>query len=48
MLNEEIKETRIRLGKEFDTVPDESIEMLILSLKLIARMMLKKTQNESE
>lgn len=44
---EEIKEARITLWKEFDTVPDESIEIMLLSFKLIARMIIKDLENES-
>lgn len=47
MINNHLQDTRKRLGKEFNTVPDESLEMLIFSLTLIARMMIESTPKES-
>ena len=47
MINNHLQDTRKRLGKEFYTVPDESLEMLIFSLTLIARMMIESTPKES-
>ena len=44
---QEIEEARIILWTEFDTVPDESIEAMIFSFKLIARMIIEKHKNES-
>lgn len=43
----EIDEARITLWNEFDAVSDESIEMMLLSFKLIARMIIESLENES-
>ena len=42
----EIEEARIILWSEFDTVPDKSIEMMIFSFKLIARMIVEGIEKE--
>lgn len=44
---EEVKEAREILWREFDTVPDENIEMMIFSFKLIARMIIDDFEKES-
>lgn len=43
-----VTEARKALWKEFDTVSDETIEMMFLSFKLIARQIIEDLENEEE
>lgn len=44
---QEIEKVRKILGNEFDTViPDESIELMIYSFKLMARILIQENKRE--
>lgn len=40
------KEARKTLWKEFDTVSDETIEMMLFAFKLIARQIMEELEKE--
>lgn len=42
-----IEEAREMLGEEFDHVPDKTIELMIHSFNLIARILIKNLKKES-
>lgn len=48
MQNTEILEARALLGKEFDYIPDKSIELMVRCFDLIAKLLMEKIARESE
>lgn len=48
MNNNEILEARAYLGKEFDYIPDKSIELMIRCFDLIAKLLMEKIARERE
>lgn len=48
MKNPDIEEARILLGKEFDYLPDKTIELIVRCFDLIAKIRVDDIGKESE
>ncbi|MET3539048.1 hypothetical protein [Chryseobacterium limigenitum] len=48
-MNEEIQEVRQILGEKFDNIiPDETVKLMIYSFKLMAKLVIRDFEKESE